>query len=170
MAFANARGGTIFVGVEENKTIKNQIANIIGCQISDENKQSFISMSASCRPVININISVENSKTKKPIYRIDIPEGDKKPYCTSSGLYKIRDDGQNIGIDPPFMKAIILESSSDEFVKQFKYAADELLKKLESMQNELEDQISRVESAAHEAIDAAHDAEQAAYDAAQDYQ
>jgi predicted HTH transcriptional regulator len=168
VALANAKGGTILVGVDEpaDKRAK-QHGVVVGCSINDKTRLSFTNMAASCRPAIDINIRVENSGTKKPIYRIDIPEGKDKPYCTSAGLYKIRVDGQNVAIDPPLMKAIILDQEASEFVERFKSAGDELLKKLDLVHKELGKQITRVEEAADEAAHAANMAEQAARDAEQ---
>ena len=80
-------------------------------------------------------------------------------------MYKIRADGQNIGIDPSLMKAIILEKESEEFLKRFKSAADELLMSIAEVHANLTEQINQVENVAQEAISAANDAEQAARDA-----
>jgi len=166
VALANTRGGTILVGIEE-KSNKNgmQSGVVIGCSISDKVRQAFISTAASCRPSIDISIRIENSKTDKPIYRIDVQEGKEKPYCTNSGLYKIRAEGQNIAIDPPLMRAIILEREANEFVARFKAAGDELLQQINEIHHNLSEQIQRVENAAREATEAARDAEQAALDA-----
>jgi predicted HTH transcriptional regulator len=166
VALANARGGTILVGVEEQSDMHGkQHGIVVGCSISDIVRQAFISTSASCRPTIDITIRIENSESEKPIYRIDIPEGIEKPYCTNSGLYKIRAEGQNLAIDPPLMKAIILEKEANEFVARFKAAGDELLKQIDLVHQDLGEQIQRVEQAADEATEAARDAEQAAQEA-----
>src|SRR6266511_625856 len=62
VAFANARGGSILVGVEERSgTNGKQHGVIVGCTISDEVRQAFISTAASCRPAIDISIHIENS-------------------------------------------------------------------------------------------------------------
>jgi len=156
VALANARGGTILVGIEEQSSKHGkQRGIVVGCSIGDIVRQAFISTAASCRPTIDITIRIENSGSEKPIYRIDMLEGIDKPYCTSSGLYKIRAEGQNVAIDPPLMKAIILE----------KEANDELLKQINRVHLDLVEQIQRVEQAADEATEAARDAEQAALDA-----
>jgi len=159
VALANARGGSILVGVEERKD-KNgkQYGVVVGCSISDQIRQGLISTAASCRPSIDIAVRIENLGTGKPIYRIDVPEGKEKPYSTNAGLYKIRAEGQNIAIDPPLMKAIILEREADEFVARFKAAADELLKQINQVHKDLDKQIRRVERAARDAEKAAVDA------------
>ena len=173
VAFANSNGGIILIGVEEKKDSQGvQFGNIVGCPISDKAKQTLINIAASCRPSIEIVIVTENTGTKKPIIRIEVPSGKEKPYCTSSGVYKIRSEGQNIAIDPPLLKAIILEKSSEEFISRFKSAGEEIINRIDQVQSDLAAQINRVEMAASEAIqaataaeEAARDAEQAAYDA-----
>lgn len=168
VALANAQGGTILVGVEEQKDSKGkQYGRVIGCSITDKIRQGFISTAASCRPAIDISVRIENSRSKQPIYRIDVPPGREKPYCTSSGLYKIRAEGQNVAIDPPLMKSIILEQEAEQFVARFKAAGDELIKQIDQVHTDLVEQISRVERAAAEAIAAGKLAEEAARDAEQ---
>lgn len=133
VAFANGRGGCILVGVEE-RTGENgeQYGEITGVLVEDRVRQGFISMAVSCRPAIDIDIRIENLGGL-PIFRIDIPEGTQKPYCTASGLYKIRAEGQNIPIDPAMMRAIILEQAPDQFFARFRQAADDLLERMASL-------------------------------------
>ena len=123
-------------------------------------------MAASCKPSINIEVHRENTTTKKPILRIDLPEGEMKPYCTGSGTYKLRADGQNVAIDPQLMRAIILQAEADEFVARFKAAGDALVGELNAVHTDLTRQIEIVEAVAAEAAEAARDAQQAADDAA----
>jgi ATP-dependent DNA helicase RecG len=159
VAFANGQGGTILVGVEDSKgKNEKQVGKIVGCSIDDETRISIISKATSCRPSIDIRISVENLGSEKPILRIDIPEGDKKPYCTSSGMYKTRADGRNIAIDPSMMRAMILDIESAQFLKRFKSAGDELVDQINYVHKELVCLLLRVEQAANDAKDAADDA------------
>jgi predicted HTH transcriptional regulator len=163
VALANAQGGTILVGVEEQQNKQAKQRGVVkGCSMSDNVRQGFISTAANCRPSIDITVRIENSRSTKPIYRIDVPEGKVKPYCTGSGLYKMRAEGQNVAIDPPLMRAIILEKEAEEFVARFKAAGDELLKEIDRVHQDLAEQIQRVERAAEEATEAAYDAERAA--------
>lgn len=163
VAFANTIGGTLLVGVREEKTADGQqIGVVIGCKISDQTRQSFISTAASCRPSIDITVSLENSDTAKPIYRIEIPEGKEKPYCTSSGTYKYRAEGQRVGIDPTQMQAIILDRESEKFVARFKAAGDALLDRISQVYDALSQQIDRVERIVRDAEDAASRAAEAA--------
>lgn len=168
IAFANTQGGIILVGVDEiNDPAGKQIGGkVVGCNISDQTKMGFINTAASCRPSIDIGITIENTATATPIYRITIPEGKDKPYGTSSGTYKIRADGQNIAIDPTMMTAIILEKETEEFIARFSSAADALLAEINHVHHSLEQQILRVELAVESAEAAAHEATAAAEDAA----
>ena len=79
-----------------------------------------------------------------PILRLDVPEGQHKPYCTDSGTYKIRSAGQNIAVDPPRVTAMILETESSEFVGRFKAAADEVSSALQMLQRDISGQIDSV--------------------------
>lgn len=167
VAFANSRGGTILVGVDEEADENGiQRGLVVGCKTTDEIKQAFISIAASCRPSINIDIRIENTSTSKPIFRIDVSEGTDKPYCTHSGLYKTRAEGQNIALEPAMLNAIILEKEADQFITRFKLASDDLLDKLERIHNDLGGQIERVEWAASNAAEAARAAVDAAENAA----
>lgn len=163
VAFANTIGGSILVGVRETTAPDgSQKGIIVGCSISDQTRQNFISTAASCRPSISITVSIENLNTDKPIYRIDIPEGAEKPYCTSSGTYKYRAEGQRVAIDPTQMQAIILERESEKFVARFKAAGDALLERIGQVYSDLSEQINRVERIAKMAEQAAFEAGEAA--------
>ncbi|MCD6361789.1 MAG: ATP-binding protein [Armatimonadetes bacterium] len=117
VAFANASGGTILVGVEEAKRRNGmQYGRIYGVEPTDGNKLRLVSMASSCRPGVKIEIFIENL-SDKPIFRIEVPEGENKPYCTASGEYKIRDDGGNRGITPQEMVGIILERQQSQVAR-----------------------------------------------------
>jgi len=98
----------------------------------------------------------------KPIIRIDIPAGRRKPYATGSGTYKYRADGQNIAIDPSMMRTMILESEAATFVARFRKAADEVIYALDEVHDSLARDIDGVRHAAEQAATAAEDAHAAA--------
>jgi hypothetical protein len=127
VAFANSKnGGTILIGVEEfTDSEGKQKPNIVGCTIGDTNKMRIQTKAQNCIPPIEVIIIAENVK-KEPFYRVEIPSGDKKPYCTSKGIYKIRDDGNNKAITPDKLLSIFIEAESEIFLKRFKTAAKEL--------------------------------------------
>jgi predicted HTH transcriptional regulator len=143
------------------------MGKIVGCKVDDKTRMAIVSKALDCKPPIDVKIQIENSKTKKPILRIDIPEGVDKPYSTPSGTYKIRSEGRNVGIDPSLMKAMILQSETEEFVNRFRHAAEDVLSELRSVQTLLSEQIERVNQVAEVARDTAARAEQAANEATQ---
>jgi len=164
VALANAAGGSILVGVDEVRGKKGiQRGEIVGCDVSDKTKQALVSMASTCRPSIDISITVENA-SGRPFLRIDVKEGVDKPYCTASGTYKIRADGQNIALEPSLLKPIVLHSEADEFVARFKTAAEGVIERLEAVHRDLSVQIQSAEEAAAEAAQAAMDAQDAAMD------
>jgi hypothetical protein len=100
-----------------------------------------------------------------PIYRIDIPEGSHKPYCTQKGTYKIRSDGYNVAIDPDMMAVLILERESEQFVERFRSAAEEVVRNLQQMEERLRSKLDEVDRVAQTAVHAADQASQAAEEA-----
>jgi len=107
VAFANSGGGVILVGVDES-TGKNgaQKGKIVGCDISDRERNKIVSRASQCRPAIAVSVNVE-TYGKFSIFRVNIPKGGL--HCTPNGTYKIRRDGQTDIIDPSAMAQIIVE-------------------------------------------------------------
>jgi ATP-dependent DNA helicase RecG len=107
VSFANGGGGVILVGVDEAKGQNGvQKGKIVGCDVSDRERNKIVSRASQCRPAIAIRVTVE-SHGKLSIFRLDIPKGGL--HCTSNGTYKIRRDGQTDIIDPSAMAQIIVE-------------------------------------------------------------
>lgn len=127
VAFANSKsGGTLLLGVDEVSDERGrQIGKIVGCKIDDESKMAILNKANSCIPPVDIEVFVENDDDI-PFYRIEIPSGKNKPYCTSGGTYKIRDDGQNKTLDPTLLLELFLQQESETFVKRFQTATSEL--------------------------------------------
>jgi len=73
VAFANKKGGTIFLGVDDKCNIKGAISEDL-----DEEKLRNI-VRSNCEPVIEINTKIEEIDGKK-IVLINVPEGEDKPY------------------------------------------------------------------------------------------
>jgi len=107
VAFANSGGGVILVGVDESKG-KNgaQKGKVVGCDVSDRERNKIVSRASQCRPAIAVRVAVEIHRNFS-IFRVDIPKSGL--HCTPNGTYKIRRDGQTDIIDPSTMAQIIVE-------------------------------------------------------------
>ena len=77
VAFANASGGYIYLGVTDNGEIK-------GINITSKLKSQIDDIAKNCDPKISI-VFQELKKEKNLIVRVE--EGKKKPYRCSSGFY-----------------------------------------------------------------------------------
>lgn len=107
VAFANSGGGVILVGVNESIG-KNgvQKGKVVGCDVSDRERNKIVSRASQCRPAIAVKVTIEIHGLHS-IFRVDIPKGGL--HCTPNGAYKIRRDGQTDIIDPATMAQIIVE-------------------------------------------------------------
>lgn len=76
VAFANASGGKIFFGINDD-------GNISGVKITNELKSRIQDIANNCKPKIKIFIEDFND-----VLIINVREGDDKPYECSSGFYK----------------------------------------------------------------------------------
>jgi len=134
VAFANSGGGTILAGVDEVKG-KNGIqkGKVVGCDVSDRERNKIVSRANGCRPVIAVKVSVE-TQGRYSIFRIDIPKGGL--HCTSNGTYKIRRDGQTDIIDPSAMAHIIVELERKKIVE---YLRSAVRPEIEVVQSEVEE-------------------------------
>ena len=85
-AFANALGGTIYVGVEEDKS---GVAFVKGIEQTDLRKlESYIAGASSEGVVPPLHVMTENVKIDgKLVVLIHVPEGERKPYHTNQGEY-----------------------------------------------------------------------------------
>ncbi len=157
VALANARGGTIIVGVKEQRKDERQYGEIIGCSTGEEERRKLLHKASSCFPPMNITLTEEGSGTRKVI-RVDVPEAPAKPCCSPSGAYKIRRGSINVAIDPQLMTTLILQRESDQFLSRFKEAGKEVISALKKTENYLDARIQEAQDAAEEAASAAEDA------------
>ena len=81
VAFANRKGGTIILGVDDN-------CNIVGANPKDLDKDRVINIIRErCEPVIEPAIRICEAENKKLVI-VNIPEGKDKPYLVRGrGVY-----------------------------------------------------------------------------------
>ncbi|MGI6450603.1 MAG: helix-turn-helix domain-containing protein [Desulfitobacteriia bacterium] len=149
VAFANsAKGGTILVGVGEAEDSNSmQKGRIIGCPVGDKERLYILSKSESCVPPVEVSIIIENY-ARKPFFRIEIPSGKEKPYCTAGGTYKIRGDGRTNTLLPGRLLSLFIEKQSEIFFNRFREATKELGKNMmnsnTALQEELHDLLRKI--------------------------
>jgi ATP-dependent DNA helicase RecG len=78
VAFANAKGGRILIGVADNGTIKNK-------QLGNDQKSNIQVIARECDP--SIDISVESVDGQSNVLVVIVKEGLNKPYRCSTGFY-----------------------------------------------------------------------------------
>lgn len=133
IAFANADGGTILIGVEEIERDGQQQGRVVGSKIDDGTLLSIVNKAQECDPPITMVISVENTN-KEPLIRIDVPRSPNRPHGTRGGTYKKRDSNRNKGFSQRELLDTFLERESEVFVKRFRTAVDGLEKSLDDVQ------------------------------------
>ena len=123
VSFANsATGGTILIGVNRTRHGNGRPkAVLVGCTVGDRERLKILAKSNQCVPPVPVSIFVENY-AERPFYRIEIPSGPHKPYCTLGGTYKIRGNGRNEMLYPAQLLALFLEAEGGEFARWFQQA------------------------------------------------
>lgn len=162
VAFANGGGGTILIGVDEFKGTNGvQRGKIVGCDVSDRERNKIVSRANSCRPAIPVMVTIETNG-KQAVMRVDIQKGGL--HCTSNGTYKIHRDGQNDIIDPTLMAEIIVKLERAKILgylraavrPELEEAQDDMRTLYEEAQSEIEDLRSELEEARND-MDYDHD-------------
>ena len=154
VAFANSRtGGTIFIGIAEDSdgdSIQN--VEVVGCDVGDKEKQIILGKAQTCIPPVDVEIYVENLGAK-PFFRIEIPSGPVKPYCTAAGAYKIRGDGRTNALYPGTLLSMFVEAESSRFLSRFKEATRELEDELKDLKEKLAAEFSNNRKAGRSGAD-----------------
>jgi ATP-dependent DNA helicase RecG len=133
VAFANAGGGTILVGVDETRdSSRTQRGKVVGCDVSDRERNKIVSRASDCRPAIHVRVVPEVVGDKR-IFRITIHGGGL--HCTASGMYKIRRDGQIGIIDPTAMTQMVVSLERPRLIR---YLRDAVRPEIESSQSDIE--------------------------------
>lgn len=148
VAFANsAEGGTILIGIRETTTADgHQRGMIIGCDVGDKAKLTLLNRAATCVPPVELELFVENLGDT-PFFRVEIPSGRHKPYCTGGGTYKIRGNARTNTLTPSRLLNLFMESESQRFLQRFTAATQQLEHDMDVMQAKLsliETQVERV--------------------------
>jgi ATP-dependent DNA helicase RecG len=76
VAFANARGGTLLLGVRDDGTVAGE-------RLTNDMKAKINSLTRNCKPVVAVNLSQTDE-----VVAIVVPEGMEKPYSCGSGYYR----------------------------------------------------------------------------------
>ncbi len=76
VAFSNASGGTIYLGIKDDNTI-------VGFNLTNKIHSQIINIGKNCDPAITPRVE----KLKNNIVSVYVPSGDMKPYRCSSGFY-----------------------------------------------------------------------------------
>ena len=74
-AFANSSGGAIYIGIADNNEIKSH-------KLTNKLKSEIIDIARNCDPSITISVQQTGD-----VIKIDVPEGDNKPYGCANGFY-----------------------------------------------------------------------------------
>ena len=162
VAFANSGGGIILIGVDEIKGANGvQRGKVVGCDVSDKERNKIVSRANSCRPAIPVKVSIE-AYGKQAMMRVDIQKGGL--HCTSNGTYKIHRDGQNDIIDPALMAEIIVKLERTKIVgylraavrPEIEEAQDDIQTLYEEARSEIEDLRAELEDTRND-MDYDHD-------------
>lgn len=138
IAFANSpNGGTILVGVQEYTNGAGvQRGKVCGCAVDDPSALKIRNLASDCFPPLELEIVTENI-SRKPIFRIEIPQSKYAPHCTKKGEYSIRSDRRTRGLLPEELLALFLQKESEQFLGKFRQAITETEEKIEEMRFQL---------------------------------
>jgi predicted HTH transcriptional regulator len=145
VAFANSPdGGVVLIGVRETVTENGrQCGEVVGCPVGDPEKLSILNRAESCVPPVALEVIVENAE-RKPFFRVEIPSGPNKPYCTAAGTYKIRGNGRTLPLLPSRLLAMFMASENQEFVERFKAATRALEREVADTKARLMEETERL--------------------------
>lgn len=154
VAFANSEnGGIILIGVKEDKTSDGrQKGQAIGTKINDGLKLSILDKAQSCRPAVNVEICIEQVDSMD-IYKIYIPSGTSKPYCTDSGIYKTRGDVRNQALYPTELLDLFMEQEKNKFISNFRESTKDLEEMLRETKRGMLEEIKNMETSIEKSLD-----------------
>lgn len=140
VAFANSpEGGAILIGVHETKDENGlQRGEPVGIAIGDDSKLKIINKAMSCVPPVHVEVFAENL-SDKPFYRLEVPPGPLKPYCSSGGTYKLRVDGRIRPLHPEALLDLFLQREGTKFRERFAEATQQIVADLRSTLGSIEE-------------------------------
>ena len=135
VGFANSRsGGAILIGVHETGDARGRRRGFLaGCPIGDSERRKILAQAKQCVPPVPVSIFVEN-RAERPFYRIEVPSGPRKPYCTTEGIYKTRNGGRNETLYPPELLDLFLEADGERILRRLGQAPDGLAAAVQEVQ------------------------------------
>lgn len=77
VAFSNTRGGFLLLGVDDN-------GKVVGEKLTNKMKADINAIARNCDPEIHI----KSVKQSGDVIVVEVPEGEEKPYSSSSGYYR----------------------------------------------------------------------------------
>lgn len=80
VAFANAKGGKIILGVEDDGTI-------VGHHLTNEERSKIESIARDCDPSVNISLEITEIEPNLSITVIDVPKSANSPHRCTAGYY-----------------------------------------------------------------------------------
>jgi len=144
VAFANANGGTLLIGVDEYTADNGmQRGRVVGCSIDDKARLALINKALECTPSIDVQVFTENIK-RLAMLRIEILPNQSRPFCNSRGEYSVRDNGRNRALYPSELLNIFLESESELFYRRFQSVASDLENQVKQVNCAINDDLSHV--------------------------
>jgi hypothetical protein len=135
VGFANSRdGGAILIGVHETRDSSGRRRGFLaGSPIGDPERRRILAQAKQCVPPVPVSIFEEN-RAERPFYRIEVPSGQRKPYCTADGVYKIRNNGRNETLYPAQLLDLLLEANGEEILRRLGQAPRSLVPAVQEVQ------------------------------------
>jgi uncharacterized protein YfkK (UPF0435 family) len=145
VSFANSpEGGHLLIGVDEYTTESGQQrGKVVGCRTDDNAKLQIVNKAHTCTPQIDLTVYVENTN-KNSFFRVDIPSGSEKPYCTQKGTYVTREDGRKRALLPPELLEIFVREQADRFKNRFRSVTGHLESSIDTLQANLQSSIWQI--------------------------
>lgn len=134
VAFANTKGGSILLGVKEDRTISGE-------KLTNDLKARINSVARNCSPPIQVKL-----KQLGDIVSVEVPQGEEKPYSCKAGYFRRLDgttqkmtnhelrimfqDAETIPFEERINKGITWGDISKQKIKDFLKEADISLKRI----------------------------------------